>query len=273
MHSNELGYNTYLVGGETVGTTLPSFTLHPHIAYAMNTGEEVTSIVSGYANSAVMTNQGRTLIFGSNDQGQLATGELGTIGWGQNTPIPIQIYDPSINIIDIAFYTCKPPSSYYNTFVISDGCPRTIPNITVTQRSLTCATPSNLYSLGQNLNSQLGDGTTDSRYHAAVPASATFLSSYSIIDVQAGDSFYIGLAADRTLIGWGSTSGGFQFGDNSGGGQFLFLDPALVTTATALNGKTVNMVRCSSSSVNVLTTDNLLIGWGENLYGTFYHIN
>jgi alpha-tubulin suppressor-like RCC1 family protein len=267
MYTNDLGYNTYLVGGETVGTALPSFTLNPNIAYAMSFGEKVTRIVSGFANSAVMTNQGRTLIFGSNDQGQLATGEVGTIGWGQNTPIPIQIYDPSINIIDIAFSTCKSPTSDYTTFVISDSCPRTIPSVTVIQRSLPCATPSNLYSIGENLNSQLGDGTMDSKYHAAVPASATLLSSFSIIDVQAGDSFYIGLASDRTLIGWGSTSGGFQFGDFNGGG-LIVADPALIST-----GKTVNMVRCSSSSVNVLTTDNLLIGWGENLYGTFYHVN
>ncbi len=261
-----------MVGGENVGATLPSFTLHPNIAYAMSPGEYVTRVVSGYANSAVMTNQNRTLIFGSNDQGQLATGEASNLGWGSNTPIPIEIYDPSINIIDITFFTCKPQFTFYNTFVISDGCPRTTPSVTVTQRSLSCATPRNLYSIGQNLNSQLADGTTDSKYHAAVPASALLLSSYSIIDVQAGDSFYIGLASDRTLIGWGSTSGGFQFGDNSGGGLSV-ADPALVSTATALNGKTVNIVRCSSSSVNVLTTDNVLIGWGENLYGTCYHVN
>ncbi len=88
-----------------------------------------------------------------------------------------------------------------------------------------------------------------------------------IVKVVAGYDFYIAMTSSGTLYGWGNGYDG-----QIGAGVGTSFTPVAVSLNplynSALFGRTVAALECGRSSCNVITTDNQLIGWGENQYGS-----
>jgi alpha-tubulin suppressor-like RCC1 family protein len=88
-----------------------------------------------------------------------------------------------------------------------------------------------------------------------------------IVRVVAGFDFYIAMTITGALYGWGNGYDG-QIGAGVGTSYTPVAVSLNPSYNSALLGRTVAVLECGRSSCNAITTDNQLIGWGENQYGS-----
>jgi alpha-tubulin suppressor-like RCC1 family protein len=262
------GDNTALIGGDILGSPLPKFIQHVNLAAytRLQAGESITSINVAAVNAIIKTDMNRTLIVGDNSAGQVGVG-----GTSSYSPNPAELLIPNSKIADVAMYSGWYPGSprlYYHTLALTDGCtypPK--PNMTAVIPVNNCNVPNAVYGFGANNLNQLGDSTSTSRYLSPNPVDMTgVLQGSTIVQVTAGGDFYVAMSSDGVLYSWGTNANG-QLGDSTTSPR---ASPVAVSTSanSALYGRSVLLYDCGQSSCNVITTDNVIVGWGQNLYGS-----
>ena len=129
-----------------------------------------------------------------------------------------------------------------------------------------------VYTWGDNSNGQLGDGTTTTRLTPTSLSTAGALSGLKIVGISLGgrydsDEGYLGFSVavsdSGSLVSWGTNNDG-ELGDGSTSQR---TSPVLVDDSGAINGKTIASVSSSERFSIALDSDGLAYGWGANNYG------
>lgn len=120
-----------------------------------------------------------------------------------------------------------------------------------------------LVTWGNNLDGQLGNGTTtDSSIPVAVNTGGV-LAGKTITQLTVGRSFMAVLCEDGTLVAWGSNSSG-QLGDGTNINSSL---PVTVFKGGVLAGKTIVSISAGSSHALAFCADGTLATWGNSTGG------
>lgn len=122
-----------------------------------------------------------------------------------------------------------------------------------------------LVAWGSNANGQIGDNTTTNRpAPVAVTTSGTPLAGKVITRIAAGNGQSLAGCSDGALAAWGWNTQG-QVGDNTTTQRNV--PTAVVTSGTALAGKSVIALAGGSHHSLALASDGTLAAWGLNSYG------
>jgi len=120
-----------------------------------------------------------------------------------------------------------------------------------------------LYCWGRNNLGQLGDSTTTQRNVPTAVSTAVALNGKTVLSIMPGYNHICAIASDNLAYCWGFNSSG-QIGDNSTTQRLV---PTAVSTAVALNGKTVKSMTSGTDHTCVIASDNLAYCWGNNDFG------
>jgi alpha-tubulin suppressor-like RCC1 family protein len=127
--------------------------------------------------------------------------------------------------------------------------------------SLALAADGTIYGWGYNSSGQLGNGATTA---SLVPVAASLGAAPAgtrFVQVSAGMSHVLGLAADGTLYAWGNNAF-----DQLGNGGSANANPLPVAVSTPTG---VRFTQVSAGGLHSLglAADGTLYAWGDNLYG------
>ena len=121
-----------------------------------------------------------------------------------------------------------------------------------------------IYTWGSNWFGMLGNGTTSSDPELPVAVDMTgALAGKTVVDVAVGAYSAYALTSDGQVYSWGANWGG-MLGDGTTTDRHV---PTTVDFSGALAGKQVVDMAVGEYSVNVLTSDGGLYGWGANYSG------
>ncbi|MEU8542660.1 Ig-like domain repeat protein [Streptomyces sp. NPDC048717] len=214
------GANTYGELGD--GTTTDRFT---PVAVHLPAGITVTAITAGYNESAALTSDGRLYAWGRNDLGQLGDGTT----TGSTLPVLVDI--PAGTTI-----TAVSMGSYHSLALTSDG---------------------RVLAWGDNVNGQLGNGTTTG---STTPVATLIPAGTTITAVAAGTNHSLALTSDHRVLAWGSNIGG-QLGNGS------LMESDTPVTVLLPPGFTVTAVAAGHSDSLALTSTGQILAWGANYFG------
>lgn len=196
-------------------------------------GKTILKVYAGDSYSAALDSDGKVYTWGYNAYGQLGNGITFT-----DSNVPVAVIDGDIN------FTSKEITSLAlgSTHVIaldSDG---------------------KVYSWGDNISGQLGNGTTtDSNIPVAVNMSGV-LAGKTIIAVSAGSSHAIALSSEGKVYTWGLNDNG-----QLGNGNIVNSNvPVEVDMTGVLNGKTIIDIGAGYSHSIALASDGAVYTWGNN---------
>jgi hypothetical protein len=120
-----------------------------------------------------------------------------------------------------------------------------------------------VFTWGDNLNGELGAGTSFTSSYSAVPVAVDtsgVLSGKTVASIAAGTLFVAALTTTGEVFTWGNNGRG-QLGD---GAMFTNRSsPVAVDTSGVLSGKTVVQISASDHCLAV-TSDGGAYGWGKN---------
>ncbi len=221
----------------------------------------MTGIVQGPYATYFKTNVNRYYVLGYNALYTAGIQILG--GTGDKFSVPVELYIPGKRITSLHAGGVQ-PNPYVH--IITDGCDYTQVS-PISMPSLKCNGTNAVYAYGGNPEYQLGDGTTTDRYNPpATQVGASVFAGKTIVSVKAGLNFYVALTSTGVLYSWGSGTN-YRLGDGITTSRGT---PAPVNAAggSGLYGKTVVAMDCGLDGCLAVTTDNILIGWGRNWYGT-----
>ena len=117
-----------------------------------------------------------------------------------------------------------------------------------------------MYAWGNNLNGQLGQGTSGTENNSNVPLRVGVATNWVHVSTAAGGA--VAVNTEGHLYTWGQARNAPQMGHGGTGGSDLLTRPTRVGT-----GSDWAAVSFSGTSVLALTTDGRLYGWGTNLLG------
>ncbi len=227
--------------------------------FATKYGEVWGMISPGYQNTILQGNSSRKFyILGGNDNNQAGLG-MSASPMNIRQPIEFQIYDKRVTAV------AHGAANNY-ILLLTDGCTYPVYGKAAATTTLTC-TNTSMWGTGTDGSGQLGIGSSTTGRPMFVQSDPTNLFTGDlVISIIVANSFSVALKSNGVLYAWGSNTVG-QLGD---GTTVSRLNPVPVEAGptSALYGKTIADVRCGGSSCLVLTTDNNLIMWGQNLYGT-----
>ena len=200
-------------------------------------GLTVTAISAGDAHTCVRTSSNVIACWGVNGSGQLGDNSTTT----RSTPVATAVADTPLDGLAIAG--------------ISAG------------GAHTCAVSVSgiVACWGENGDNELGDGTTD---NSSVPISptltATPIATSTILSVSSGVKDTCVVATGGAVSCWGNNGTG-SVGDNTTTTRAV--PTAVVTTGTALAGKSVVTVSAGNRTACALTSDGTAACWGDNSDG------
>ncbi len=201
------------------------------------TGKTVIAVSAGYYHSAVLCSDGTAAAWGSNFYGQLGNAGPTTF------PVPVPVT------------TAGTPLSGKTLIAHSAGG----------GHSLGLCSDGTLAAWGYNLYGQLGNNsTTNSSVPVTVTTSGTALAGKTVVAVSAGQYHSMALCSDGTMVAWGYNAFG-QLGNNSTTNSNVPV--AVITSGTALAGKTVVAVSAGQYHSLALCSDGTVTAWGYNGYG------
>jgi hypothetical protein len=170
---------------------------------------------------------------------------------------PTEIYIPNSKIAfisrDVDSLTSPPASGKFGYYVATDGCTYTSPNITATIQ--TCNTTTTLYAAG--VGSMLGDGVGSDRWTFApvlLPAN-----SGQVVNVVASSYNMHALTSLGKVYSWGT--GTNEIGD---GANTARTTPVLIDISVGVPSRTALAIASGVRHTIILTSDNALLGFGEN---------
>jgi alpha-tubulin suppressor-like RCC1 family protein len=209
-----------------------------HFPVEVNTSTFINNIVDidvGLAHSLALDENGNVYSWGYNSSGQLGDGSTSQ----KTTPVLVNTSTFAGNkIIQIS------ASSFHSLALDENG---------------------NVYAWGENLNGQLGDGSTSQKTTPVLVNTSTFAGN-KIIQVSAGgndeNSFSLALDENGNVYSWGYNSSG-QLGDGSTSQKTT---PVLVNTSTFAGNKIIQISAGGSHSLALDEYENTY-AWGANSYG------
>ena len=196
-------------------------------------GYNMTKIATGQNHTVILDNTGKLYAWGHNGQGQLGNGT--------------QTYSSTPVLINTGVNTLA------NNIIVSIACGNA--------HTIALDNMGKLYSWGNNVNGQLGNGTTtDSSTPLLINTGA--IANKTIVSIACGGSHTIALDNTGTLYSWGNNVNG-QLGNGTTTDSST---PLLINTGAILNN---TIVRIVSLYAHVLALDNMgkLYAWGWNMNG------
>ena len=119
------------------------------------------------------------------------------------------------------------------------------------------------FAWGTNGNGELGDGTNQNRPLSGLVFTTGALAGKSVVKVAAGGSHNVVLTSDGKMSAWGFNNAG-NLGD---GTQEQRTVPVEVVLSGVLAGKAIASVTAGQNHNLALTTDGILLAWGQNFHG------
>lgn len=117
-----------------------------------------------------------------------------------------------------------------------------------------------VWAWGRNNYGQLGNGTTTDKYYPVQVYQNDNQPLDDVVFINAGGDTSFAIKTDGTLWAWGKNTGG-QLGDGT------FKNQTRAVQITALEGMDVAEVSAGANHTLVRTSDGVLYGMGNNLYG------
>lgn len=197
-------------------------------------GKTVVGISAGYTHSLALCSDGTVVAWGNNN------GNLGN-GATSNSPLPV-----IVTVTGTALEGRTP-------IQISAGA----------SHSMALCSDGTAVGWGSNSYGQLGISPHANPVYlarAVFTGAGSALQGRTLKSISAGAAETTGLCTDGTLVAWGLFSG-----NGNAGSETL---PVLVSTATALAGKTVVAHAARNNFKTALCSDGTLVGWGYNGYGS-----
>ena len=203
----------------------------------LKTDEKIINISLGAYHSSALTSQGRIFTWGLNGSGQLGDGTT------------TNRYDP----VDIT-----------DNFNLNVG--ETIINISSGYDFLSALTSTGrVFTWGYNNNSELGDGTTISRYLPTdITDNFSLHSDEIIIKIFTGTSHSSILTSKGRMFTWGSNNNGV-LGDGSTTDRSIPVD---ITSRFFLNiDETIINISLGGGHSSIITSKGRVFTWGYNTHG------
>ncbi len=208
--------------------------------------------------TAPSTLAGRDVLsLAAGDEHMLALTADGTVhGWGRSTYGQLGNGTTTSNLVPGAVSTAQGSSL----------AGRTVTAIAVGAFfSLALASDGTVHAWGRNSDSQLGDGTTDSR---SLPVQVgtmvgSSLEGRRIVAIAAGNGHSIALDAEGNLHSWGRNASGILGQGTVGGVRAV---PALVSSTTGTQAG-VTAVAAGANYTLALAVDGTVHAWGTNAQG------
>ncbi|NKY22055.1 InlB B-repeat-containing protein [Cellulomonas denverensis] len=267
------GDNSYgqLGDGSTQRTSTP-------VSVAVPDGVVFVEVAGGYWAGFALTEDGQVYGWGRNNQGQLGDGST----TDRSVPAPVQT-PAGVEFTQIASaysanYALTSDGEVYawgdNAYgQLGDGTTtdRSVPVLVSTPPGVTftaitsgaytahaLATDGSVYSWGQGLYGQVGDGTTTSR-----PVPVLTQAPAGVEFSQIASAYYaaFALGTDGQLYAWGSNLSSGVLGVGS---PDRWVVPTAVTVPAGL---TLTQVAGSNTAVFALTADGEIYAWGRNASG------
>ena len=205
--------------------------------FVLNAGEAITDVFIGAYHSCAITSNGRIFTWGYNSYGQLGNGTTtsGSIPADITTNFGL---DTGEKITSVAL------GNLHSSAVTSEG---------------------RLFTWGYNSASQLGDGTTISRYTPTnITANFGIIGNETITSVSLGFNHSSAITSEGRLFTWGSNQRG-QLGVGT------FTNKNIPTDITAnlslVNDETVTSISLGDYHSSAITSEGRLFTWGFNSSG------
>ena len=197
-------------------------------------GKTVTAIATSGYHTLAVTSDGKIYGWGVNFRGELGDGTQTT----RTSPVAVDMSGAlsGKSVVAVA------ASFELSAALTSDGL---------------------VFTWGDNLNGELGAGTSFTSSFSAVPVAVDtsgVLSGKTVTSIAAGTLFVAALTTTGEVFTWGNNGCG-QLGDGA-----MFTDrssPVAVDTSGVLSGKTVVQISASDHCLAV-TSDGGAYGWGKN---------
>jgi len=129
--------------------------------------------------------------------------------------------------------------------------------------SMTLSSDGRVFSWGNNIAGQLGNGNTVTPGSMVAANTNDVLEDQFIVAVSGGSDHTLALSSTGQVFAWGHNGYG-QLGDNT---ETTRSTPAAVATNGTLEGKSVVAIAAGRNSSVALTTDGKLHAWGYNYNG------
>jgi alpha-tubulin suppressor-like RCC1 family protein/serine/threonine protein kinase len=132
------------------------------------------------------------------------------------------------------------------------------------QHTLVLSSDGKIYTWGNNMFGQLGDGSTDPGIRPLEVRLTGALAGKEVVAVAAGGRFSLALCSDGTVAAWGANDLG-QLG--AGSDKTLSREPLAVDTSGVLKGKVITQVSAGLEFAVALSSEGELFAWGQNKNG------
>jgi alpha-tubulin suppressor-like RCC1 family protein len=269
-----IGDGTFYLTGTANDTFQPIYSMNTNLASILLNNETVTQVHQGLLTSMVITNTGRVLIWGSNQDGALGIGNnnysvviqtpqsLTSCGGKTNFKLGCSgdvsfigsIDNCTANDVPNSNTTTPTPTPTATSIVTSTTITPAIVPINASNAAVA------IYGFGANYRGQLGDGTTISR---ATPT--LILTNEKFSSITQGHEFTLGITTQGELYAWGRGDEG-QLGDNSTV-YHSQLTPRLVELSSVLSAGTLVKCVAGIDTVLCLSNNSVIVGWGNNSNG------
>lgn len=198
-------------------------------------GKTILATASGESHSVALCSDGTLAAWGSNADGQLGNGSA------TQSTVPVAVSTSGVlagkTVIAVA------AGGFHSLALCSDGT---------------------VVAWGDNSNSALGNGSTNSYSNVPVAVSTSgVLAGKTVVAIAAGGEHSLALCSDGTLAAWGGNYYG-QLGNNSTADSNV---PVAVIISGALAGKTITAASGGYGHTLALCSDGTVAAWGYNAYG------
>lgn len=199
---------------------------------SVDTGAKImVAIAGGNVHSLALTQEGEVYSWGYNGHGELGDGTFTQ----RNSPVAVDMNG-------------KLSGKYVNAIAVGlDFC-------------LVLASDGLVYTWGNNVNGQLGDGTTLQRTTPVAVDMSGVLNGKTVAAIATGRNHSLALSSDGHIYAWGNNANG-QLGD---GTTTQRKTPVAVNMGGVLNGKDVVAIAAGEGFSLVLTAEGKVYAWGSN---------
>jgi alpha-tubulin suppressor-like RCC1 family protein len=253
-------------------------------------GKTVVALALGASHSLALCADGTLAAWGANNDGQLGNGTT------TSSSVPVAV--TATGALAGKFVTAIAASTYHNLALCTDGTvvawgdgsygqlgnggtadsnvpvpvttttgvlagQKVVALATGASHSLALCADGTLATWGNNLNGQLGNGTTNNSSLPEAVTATGVLAGRTPIAIVAGFHHNLALCSNGTVVAWGY-GGYFNLGNGSTENRSV---PVNVTTTGVLAGRAVATIAAGGNHNLALCTDGTLVSWGFNPRG------